>query len=72
MIDIADRLHNACGYETIDPQVRSFQSSATNGLVLDAASEIKRRRRGLFHALLQAGRMPSEMEPEIAAFNQEK
>lgn len=38
--DIVERLHRACGYETVTPAVRSFQAGATNGLVLDAAQYI--------------------------------
>lgn len=44
MDDIVIRLRRACGYENVDAQVRTFQSSATNGLVLDAANEIERLR----------------------------
>lgn len=44
-MDIVERLRRACGYENATPQVRTLQSSASNGLVLDAADEIEQLRR---------------------------
>lgn len=38
--DIVERLTETCSYETITPRVRSYNSSASNGVVLDAAAEI--------------------------------
>lgn len=35
----------------------------------DAYEEIDKLRRGLFHALIQAGYKPDDMEPEIATYN---
>lgn len=40
--DVVKELRRACSYENVTPAVRSFQSGATNGLVIDAASEIDR------------------------------
>jgi thymidine kinase len=42
MTDIVGQLRRACGYVNINDEVRGYQSSASNGLVLDAADEIER------------------------------
>lgn len=47
MTNITKQLAAACGYENVTPEVRSFQSSASNGLVLDAKAEIERLRAAL-------------------------
>lgn len=46
MTNITKRLAAACGYENVTPEVRRFQSSASNGLVLDAKADIERLRAG--------------------------
>lgn len=44
----------------------------TSQLIVESVREIERLRRGLFHALIQAGYTPAQMEPEVAAYNLEK
>jgi hypothetical protein len=41
-MDIVEELRRACGYIRSDTQIRGWQSSASNGLVLDAADKIER------------------------------
>jgi len=48
--EIAERLRQSCGYQNVTPEVRGYDSNASNGLVLDAAdlidqlaAEIERR-----------------------------
>lgn len=48
MTDIVEQLERACGYENITAEVRTFQSAATNGLVLDAAAKIKELQKAIY------------------------
>jgi hypothetical protein len=55
--DIVELLRRACHYDNIGPRVRSFQSGASNGLVLDAADYIETLERQLAEAQAEVERL---------------
>ena len=40
-MDVVERLRSMCAYLNPDDEIRRYQSGATNGLLLDAATEIE-------------------------------